>query len=314
MADLSRVAEAIPGGGIRKYRGRVVTDGGVRKVEVGGSLLLATWADPLVVDDGDVVDVEVTGSGQGGAGVHVPSRTTLQPRPKTGTVTEVPSSSPTIVVSAGGVSYDAEFIGTYAVNDKVHLDWGAGRPRVIGKVTTTAPPVTAVAPEPVAPPPVQSGEASAAANHSNTLWGPGGWGSWAGGGENVYQGDYGSGPLSGAWFYGTPFSNLAGKTITRVRFRTGQRRAVGSNNAAATFHFYAHNSPSLPGGDVARVAGPFDVVIAPGQGPTWIDLPAEFGAHIVGGGGVAIYGDPYAGMTGRLQQVDSGALILNWQG
>ena len=314
MADLSRVAEAIPGGGVRKYRGIVVTDGGVRKVSVGGQLLLATWADPLVVDDGDVVDVEVSGSGQGGAGTHVPSRTTLQPRPKTATVTAVPASSPTIVVEdSAGVSYDAEFIGSYAVNDKVHLDWGAGRPRVIGRVTTTAPPEAVYVPPPP-PPPVSSGEASAAANHSDTLWGPGGWGSWAGGGENVFQGSYGSGPLSGAWFYGTPFSGLAGKTITRVRFRTGQRRSVGGYNSPATFHFYAHNSPSLPGGDVSRVAGPFDVSIAPGQGPTWIDLPASWGATLVVGGGIAIYGEPYAAMNGRLVQVDSGALILNWQG
>ena len=311
MANLARVAEAIPGGGVRKYRGTVVTDGGVRKVSLGGQLLLATWADPIVVDDGDVVDVEVAGSGQDGAAVHVPSRTTLQPRPKTATVTAVPSSSPTIVVEAGGVSYDAEFIGTYAVNDKVHLDWGAGRPRVIGRVTTTAAPAYEA---PAAPVLSESGEASASANHSDTFWGPGGWGSWAGGGENVYQGDYGSGPLSGAWFYGWAFSHLAGKTITRVRFRTGQRRAVGSNNSPATFHFYAHNSPGVPGGDVSRVSGPHDVVIAPGQAPTWIDLPVAFGSALVSGGGIAVYGSPYAGMNGRLLQVDSGALILNWQG
>ena len=313
MSDLRKVAEAIPAGGVRKYRGTVVTVDGVRMVNIDGRNLRATWADPIVVDDGDVVDVEITGGAEGQKSTHVPSRTTLQPRPKTGTVTAVPASSPTIDVSAGGVTYAAEFIGSYAVNDKVHLDWGAGRPRVIGKVSTTAaPPPPPPPPDPV--PVVTTGEASAAAVQSGTLWGPGGWDSWAGGNENVFQGSYGSGPLSGAWFYGGGFGSINdGRAITRVRFRTGRRRPVGSYNSPATFHFYVHTNPSRPGGDVNRIAGPFDVVINPGEGPKTIDLPASWGATIASGGGIAIYGEPYAAMDGRLVQADSGALILDWR-
>ncbi|AYN58776.1 minor tail protein [Arthrobacter phage Polka] len=312
-ASLSKVAEAIPFESVRKYRGRVVTVGGVRMVNVDGKNLRATWADPIVVDDGDVVEVEVINRGPGQSSVHVPARRAEQPRAKTGTVSAVPGSSPTISVAAGdGITYDAEFIGSYVVGDKVHLDWGAGRPRVIGKVTSTPAPEP---PPPPAPPVavITKGSKSAAAIESGTLWGPGGWGSWAGGGQNVHQGNYGAGPLSGAWFYGKPFAVLAGRTITRVRFRTGRRRPVGASNAPATFHFYAHSSSYRPGGDVSRVVGPFDVVLQPGQAPTWINLPTSFGSALINGGGIAVYGDPYAGMLGRVEQADSGALILDWK-
>lgn len=310
MADLSRVAEAIPGGGVRKYRGTVVTVGGLRMVNVDGQNLRATWADPIVVDDGDVVDVELSGASEGLATVHVPARTTAQPRPKTGIVSLVPSSSPTIRVDAGGLSYDAEFIGTYAVNDRVHLDWGAGRPRVMGKVTTTpAPPTPPIL---LPPAPVVTGSSDSWAAGSGTFSNFG-WDNWAGGGENIFQGDYGGGPLVGAWFYGGVFGNLAGRTITRVRFRTGARRAVGDYRSPAAFRFYAHTSPGRPGGNVNLVAGPVDRVIGPGSGPIWIDLPASFGAAVVAGGGIAVSGGPYASMVGRLGQADSGALILDWK-
>ncbi|AYN56835.1 minor tail protein [Arthrobacter phage Andrew] len=312
--NFAKVAEAIPFESIRKYRGRVVTVSGTRMVNVDGQNLRATWADPLVVDDGDVVDVEVINRGPGQSTVHVPTRRAEQPRAKTGTVSAVPGSSPTISVAAGdGITYDAEFIGSYVVGDKVHLDWGAGRPRVIGKVSQTPAPVPPPAPTPPAPT-VTTGSKSAAAIESNTLWGPGGWGSWAGGGQHVFQGDYGYGPLSGAWFYGKPFASLNdGRTITRIRFRTGRRRSVGASNSAAVFHFYAHSSSYRPGGDVSRVVGPFDVTIQPGQAPTWINLPLSFAATLLAGGGIAVYGAPYAGMDGRLVQADSGALILDWK-
>ncbi|QOI67664.1 minor tail protein [Arthrobacter phage Orcanus] len=311
MADLSNVAAAIPAGGVRKYRGTVVTVDGVRKVNVDGQNLLATWADPIVVDDGDVVDVEIVNQGPGQSSVHVPSRRTTQPRPATGTVAAVPSSSPVISVTAGGLTYDAEFVGSYVVGDKVHLDWGAGRPRVIGKVTTTA------APEPVAVrppvPTVQTGKISGSAIESGTFWGPGGWGSWAGGGENVYQGDYGSGPLTGAWFYGKAFGGAKGKTITKVLFRTGRRRPVGASSSPAVFHFRTHSSSYRPGGNVSLGGVSHDVTIAAGAAPATIELPVSFGDALVNGGGIAIYGSPYAGMVGRLLQSDSGAVSLYWK-
>jgi len=269
-----------------------------------------------VVDDGDVVDVEIRGAAEGLKVVHVASRTTLQPRPRTGTVTAVPAGSTTITVSAGGVSYDAQFIGTYAVNDVVHLDWGAGLPRVIGKFTSTAVPPPPAVPDPPAPPPPPptTGSLSGAAGKSGAYWSGGGWDSWAGGRENIFQGDYGYGPLVGAWFYGTRFKTLAGRTITRVRFRTGARRAVGAYNSPLAFNFYTHTSSYRPAGNVSLTGSVFSKTINPGQGPTWIDLPVSFGAALVAGGGIAISGGGYGSMKGRLEQVDSGALILDWKG
>ncbi|UVK62558.1 minor tail protein [Arthrobacter phage TaylorSipht] len=311
MADLANFAAAIPAGGVRKYRGIVVTVDGLRLVNVDGQNLRATWADPIVVDDGDVVDVEIINQGQGQSSAHVPSRRTTQPRPATGTVSAVPSSSPVISITAGGLTYDAEFVGSYVVGDKVHLDWGAGRPRVIGKVTTTAAPEPVAVPTPVQT--VQTGKTSGSAIESGTFWGPGGWGSWAGGGETVYQGDYGSGPLTGAWFYGKAFGGVKGKTITKVLFRTGRRRPVGASSSPAVFHFRTHSSSYRPGGNVALGAASHDVTIPAGAAPETIELPVSFGAALVNGGGIAIYGSPYAGMVGRLLQSDSGAVSLYWK-
>ncbi|QGH74506.1 minor tail protein [Arthrobacter phage Kuleana] len=313
MADLANVAAAIPGGGAKKYRGIVVTSGGRRLVNVDGVNLDATWADPLVVDDGDSVDVEIRGGAEGLKVTHVLSRTTLQPRPRTGTVTAVPAGSSTITVSAGGVSYSAEFIGTYAVGNVVHLDWGAGRPRVIGKFSSTAPAAPPPAPPPPPPPAPTTGSLSGTAIKSGTIWGPGGWDSWAGGRENVFQGDYGYGPVHGAWFYGTRFKTLAGRTITRIRFRTGARLPAGASGSPVAFNFYTHTSSSRPAGDVTRTGSVFSKTINPGQGPTWIDLPLSFAPALLAGGGIAISGGAYAGMKGRVEQVDSGALILDWK-
>lgn len=163
-------------------------------------------------------------------------------------------------------------------------------------------------------PVVTTGSKSSAAIESGTIWGPGGWNSWAGGNENVFQGSYGSGPVYGAWFYGGSFGSLNdGRAITRVQFRTGRRRPVGASSSPVTFHFYLHTNPTRPGGDVNRVQGPFDVVLNPGEAPKWIDLPAGWGAGLVAGGGIGIAGEPYAAMDGRLVQADSGALILDWR-
>ena len=312
MADLSKLLSMVPGGGVKRYQGRVVTVDGIRKVNVGGNVLEARWADPLIVADGDSVTVDVTAGATGQASVFVLGRTTTQPRPKTGKVTAIPAGSPTITIQADdGKTYNAEFIGTYQVGDNVHLDWGAGLPRVMGKVTTTpaAPP-----PDPTPPPPPAptSGSTSGTATDSGTYWGPGGWRSWAGGGYRVMQGSYGAGPVFGAWFYGTKFKALTGRTIKRVRLRTGARQAVGGYNAPAVFHFYAHTSPAMPGGDVNRVSGPHNVTIQPGQGPADITLPLSFAATVIAGGGISIAGEPYAAMNG-IDQPDSGRLIFDWE-
>ncbi|WP_394253628.1 hypothetical protein [Arthrobacter pityocampae] len=271
----------------------------------------------MVVDDGDPVTVEFTTAGIGQSKAHVSSRSTAQPRPRTGRVTQVPAGSPTIKVEAAGVTYDAEQVeGPYVLDDVVHLDWGAGRPRVIGKstISTSSQPPAVIAP-PKPPPPARrtTGYQSGAATRSRTYWAPGGWGSYAGDGNKVHQGTYGGATVTGAWFYGTQFRNLVGRRITKVQFRTGDRLAIGNHGLPATFRFYAHTNPTQPGGDTNRTAGPFTWTAAPGQGPTWIELPEEFGDIIAAGGGIAIAGEPYAGMQGATSRSpESGALILDW--
>lgn len=299
------IVSLIPSAGIRSRLGVVVTVGGVRKVNVDGSILTCTWADPIVVDDGDPVNVEFRSSGSGGSKAHVTSRTASQPRPRTGIVVQVPAGSETIKIRAGGVNYDAEPVeGPYAANDPVHLDWGAGRPRVIGKVSlSTAPAVPVVTTPAPAPPEIpQTGYQSRPALWSGSFSG----GGWDEGG--VLQGDF-----SGAWFYGDQYINLGDRTITKVQFRTGDRLVVGEHAEPVVFRFYAHTSPWRPDGDVNRVLGPFEWSAEPGQGPAWILLPEEFGAVIAGGGGISIEGGEYAGMQGvTTHSPESGALILDW--
>lgn len=305
----------IPAGQSRLRLGMVVTVGGERRVNVDGNVLRATWTDPLVVDDGDPVEVQIHSAGVGQSRVHVTGRATSQPRPRTGTVTQVPAGSPTITVEANGISYTTEPVnGPFSVGDKVHLDWGAGVPRAIGKVTTTT--TAKPAPTPLPPPPAkaQTGRASAAAKSSRTYWAPGGWGSYAGDGNKVHQGTWFGATVTGAWFYGTPFKHLAGRKITRVQFRTGDRLAVGYHNDPAVFHFYAHTNPTQPGGDTNRVVGPHNVTIQPGQARRWIDLPLSFADTLINGGGIAIQGDPYAAMKGRTSATpDSGAILIDWE-
>lgn len=313
---LEQLVAKIPAGGARLRLGVVTTVAGERMVNVDGNVIRAhSWADPLVVDDGDPVEVQIFSGGIGGGRVHVSGRSTRQPRPRTGTVTQVPAGSPTITVSAGGVSYATEPVGgPYAVNDVVHLDWGAGAPRAIGKVTLTATVKAPAAPAPKPPPPKAiSGRTSAHARLSRTYWPGGGWGSYAGDGGKVYQGTWFGATVTGAFFYGTPFKALAGRKIKRIRFRTGQHLAVG-NSGSKTFHFYAHTHPTQPGGDTNRVVGPFDYTLPQGAGQRWIDLPLSFADTLIAGGGIAVAGEPYAAMAGRTaSSPDSGAIIIDWE-
>lgn len=310
-----QIVAKIPAGQTRLRLGVVTTVGGQRMVNVDGNVLRATWADPMVVDDGDPVEVQLFSAGVGQSRVHVSGRSTAQPRPRTGTVTQVPAGSPTITVDAGGTAYTAEPVnGPYTVGDKVHLDWGAGSPRAIGKVETTAAPIAPKAPAPPPPPPrAIKGKTSAAARSSRTYWAPGGWGSYAGDGGKVYQGTWAGATVTGAWFYGTPFKVLGGRRITRIQFRTGRHLFVGASGPK-TFHLYAHTNPSQPGGDTNRVVGPHNISLPQGAAPRWVDLPLSFANTLINGGGIAVAGEPYAAIAGRTaSSPDSGALIIHWE-
>lgn len=301
------------------YRGVAVQVGttGQLGVNVNGNVIAAKWADPVVVAAGDPVLVTISTGRSGGSEAIVRARLADRPRPGRGTVKTVPPSSPTVTVTGtDGTDYVATFVSSYTpvVGHKVLLSWNAAVPSIQGEVSVTAAPYTPPPTAVVAPPAtVTSGEEHYPATDSDTWWPSGGWGSWAGGGGRVYQGDYGSGPLTGAYFYGGAVSQLQGKIITRLRIILGSRLAVGSNNAAVVVHFYAHTSANKPGGDVSRVIGPFDVVANPGQGLWTYDLPPDlYGPTLINGGGIAIYGNPYAGFKGRREEPEAGKLIVNW--
>lgn len=238
--------------------------------------------------------------------------------PREGTVTTVPGGSDTITVTAEAKDYTATFLAAYTptVGDRVRLFWQGRDVTVMGKVGVT-PSAGVPVGQPLAPPPaLSSGTFNAPATDSATLWAPGGWDSWAGGGGNIHQGTWYGSTVTGAWFYGNTMAELAGATITRILFRVPARRSVGSFNSPGTIHLHAHTSPARPGGDVVRVAGPTDVPIPAGWAPApdegWVDLPTSYAPTLINGGGISIAGDPYMGFLGKPSDPASGQLRLDW--
>jgi hypothetical protein len=282
-------------------------------VNVNGNVIPARVIDPLVVQAGDPVAVDFVSAPSGQSEAWIVGRLASAPRPPQGTVAVVPPASSTITVTgADGATYTAYFSSAYTpvVGDNVILKWDAGTPTVLGKVgTTTAPPP----PTPVAPPPgaAATGTSTYAATDTSTYWGPGGWDSWAGG-NNVYQGDYGSGPLTGAWWYGGSPSELAGRTITAIRFTLGARNGAGASSSAVTVNLHTHTNRTRPGGNVTLGSASTGVTAQPWQGSTVYNLPTSFAADLLAGGGIAITGGTYAGFNGRNKQPDSGLLSFDW--
>jgi len=239
-----------------------------------------------------------------------------QAGPVEASVTAAPSGSDTITVTAGAVVYTVTFLASYTptVGDRVRLLWQGGSGTVLGKVGIT--PATVISQPATPPPPAAStsGELSVPATDSATYSGGAyGWNGYYG--QNVYQGDgsaWGA-PSSnaGAWFYGSAATQLAGATVTAPRFRLPARRSGGASGSPATIHLYVHTNPTRPGGDVNRIAGPFDVTIPAGYGGGWITLP-EWGNTLINGGGISITGSPYTGFQGRDTDPASGQLILPW--
>lgn len=305
----------------RTYPGVIVaasTGSNQLAVNVMGNIIQARWSDPLVVAKGDTVLVQFVMGHNGLSEAYVRARITSRPRPFWATVAIVPPSSDTVTVTGSdGYTYTAYFVASYTpvVGDRVHLAWDASTATIDGKLASTAPPApppSEVYVPPPPPPPQTTGTNVYWASNSNTYWAPGGWGSWAGGKGRVYQGNYGSGDVYGAWFYGGGPTQLQGRTIDRMRFVLGGRIAAGSFNSAITVRFHAHGSVNQPGGNVGAVAGPIDATAWPGQGLTEYDL-TPFAGHILNGGGIGIWGGTYAGFYGRNEQPDSGKLIIDWR-
>lgn len=316
MTLFSPLVRNIPARSVTRLQGIVVASApgaNTLAVNVNGNIIPARWLDPTVVAIGDPVAVDFIAGPDGQAEAWVAGRLATAPRPQTGTVATVPVGSSTITVTGtDGIAYTATFVASYTptVNDNVLLDWGQGLPSVTGKVGTTAAPTTA---SPVSAPPTtnQTGTSHYPATDTTTWWGPGGWGSWAGG-NNVYQGDYGSGPLTGAWFYGGSPSELAGRNITAIRFTLGARNGAGASSSPVTVNLYTHTSSSRPSGNVTIGSGSATVTAQPWQGGTVYNLPTSFAADLLNGGGICITGGAYAGFAGRNTEADSGLLSIEW--
>jgi hypothetical protein len=286
-------------------------------VKIGGVLQPATWPDTAYAAPGEPIILAQIVKKDAPAQNVVVARVGAA-GPREATVTTVPGGSDTITVTANAVDYTATFLTGYTptAGDRVRLLWHGKDVTVIGKVGLTPAPAPVTGGTQPPPPPVSSGTFNAPALDSATLWGPGGWDSWAGGGGNVHQGTWAGSTVTGAWFYGNTMAELAGATITRVLFRVPQRRSVGSYNTAGLLHLYAHTSPSRPGGDVTRVSGPTDWSVPagwnPGPGDGWLDLPTTISSTLISGGGISISGDPYMGFVGKPSDPASGQLRIDW--
>lgn len=281
-------------------------------IVVGGVQQFAYWNDHVYALKGEAITVarEVDPSG-------IARNTVIgrigRPGADTGTVLTVESNY--LLVSVGAAEVRARFdpAKTYTPGDIVALDWKGGTITALFVVTDYVPPAVDI-PATTAPPPANnSGELAAFATDSGT-WVPslGYWNVWAAKNQNVYTGSYGGYTMFGSWFFNGATRQLAGAAITRVRFRVPKRFSVGAYNSTGTLHIYVHTNDTRPGGDVARVTGPYDIAIPPNFQGGFVDIPTAAGDQLKNGGGISIAGDPYMGVQGKAEDPASGQLLIGW--
>lgn len=323
---LTNVMAMMPGGGVQVRYGQARWTGDMWVIDDGGNFLEAHWLDPIQPLQSGNLAYLLVNDGRGQSSALVLGGYTKQPRPSTGTI--LAFGEPSLILLAGedGVTYTtSRFLGprwNYAVGDNVYVTWDAAQPTVLGEVSEIT--VTPQAPA-VQAPPARGGTEHLIATRSNT-YGQYGWGTWAGstnGREQVYTGTISGATVSGAWFYGEWGKALAGVNVTQLRFRVPARLPGTGASGAITIYLYAHTSSYQPGGEVARVAGPFAVELPAGYDPNthkfhpnlepgWVILPFEFHQHISNGGGIAVAGGGYTGLAGRLADGSSGQIDADW--
>ncbi len=284
-------------------------------IKVRGLVQPAVWLGDYAAK-GEPIIVGLIGAGT--VGQYLVLGRVGVPYPVEGEVAAAPPGSDTLTVTAGDAEYTVTFLDSYAptVGDRVALSWQGNLGRALGKVGVT-PTVLISGTATQAPPGAATSGVLPVATVDSATYSGGAYGWNAGYGQNVYQGDGspwgGPSSNSGAWFYGANASQLQGATITGIEFLMPRRNRAGSSSAAATVHLYLHNSPTRPGGDVSRVAGPVDVVVQPNSGGGYVALPAGWGPTLIAGGGISITGSPYLGLLGRGEQPDSGHIKYAWQ-
>lgn len=297
---------------VRVSAGTVTTAGGARVVVLDdGTRLTPLWPAMVVLVDGDRVQVVLVDGTAVVVGPVVPT-----PRPISGSIAGAASSGLIPVTTTAG-TVQARYAGTApAIGTLVGLVWqGGGAPPFL-LPGTLAPVSTDPQPPPDVPAPPPSGPDSGTllvTAQGSGSWRTGGWG-WASSTDVVQGGSpYVSQDSRGGWWYGDKARALTGRPITGCRIRLGARLRIGSYNAAAVVHLYRTADGSRPGGELNRVAGPYDVTLAAGAGPGWYGLPASVGQALVdSGGGLAIAGSPYAGVAGVSDDPESGQVALDW--
>lgn len=282
---------------------------GTFDVNVNGSRPPVWWPAGYIPTAGDAVRVLLVDGQAQVLGPVIDGQ-----RPGEGTVSGGASAGLVPVDTTSGTVH-ARYTGTApGIGDAVFLDWQMTTPRVLAGVATAVPdPTPGGGPDqPAPPPPSAAGVHHVAALDSGTWSSRGVWDSYYG--SHLTQGSYSGRSYTGAWFYGAAPQQIAGRTVTRFQIRLGARRHMGSYNSALSLNLYLHSSGSRPGGDVTRIAGPHTVVLPPGAGPMWVDLPTSWGQGLSTGlGGIGIGGGSYGGVTGVGGDPASGQLAFDWR-
>ncbi|WP_087507934.1 hypothetical protein [Cellulomonas iranensis] len=297
---------------VRLRPGLVVgtTTPGVLAVNVDGARPPVWWPAGYIPTAGDAVRVLVVDGEASVLGPVIGGQ-----RPEGGTVAGAAAAGVVPVDTVAG-TVQARYTGDAPqIGSVVFLDWQMTTARILPGVVSPLPPPTtpgAGPGEPAGPPPSSSGTLTVTALDSGTWSSRGVWDSYYG--THLTQGSYGGRTYAGAWFYGAAPQQAAGRTVTAIRLRLGARRRMGSYNAPLVLQLYRHTSATRPGGDVARVAGPHTITLAPSAGAQWVDLPVAFGQALADtGGGIAIAGGTYGGITGIGEDPASGQLQIDWR-
>lgn len=276
-------------------------------VNVGGTFPPVWWPAGYIPTAGDAVKVLMV---DGVAVVHSPVVTTQ--RPLTGTVAGTSAGGLVPVTTVVGV-LQCRYVGTApAAGVLVRLDWQATTPWVWPSAASAPPPPDGGGGvDPIPPPITGSGTLSVTAIDSGTFNTR--YANWTGqNGLDLTQGSYGGVAYTGAWFYGSAPSQLAGANITGLRLRLGARRRMGNYNSNLDLTVYATSNGSKPGGDTTRVAGPVVLTLPPNAPAQWVGLPLGLVGPIIAGGGLAIAGGGYGGVSGIGADPASGQLQIDW--
>lgn len=292
--------------------GVVVDDptGGVR-VNVDGAYPQVMWPSGAAFTVGDPVRVLI---GPGGAQVLAPVTTT--PRPVTGTVAGSAAGGLVPVTTTSG-EVQARYTGTApSLGTPVRLDWAGSQPWVWpGAVaaTSTSQPVAPAEPPASQPRPESGTLRLPAVDSASWAVHRGAWSSTTG--TDVLQGMWGSLVYRGYWWLGAAPTALRGRTLTGFRLWVPARRAgMGQWSIAAQLRLTTHPSMARGRQEPARDAGPWAFTVAPDHKGAWVSPPLALAQQLVNnGGGLALAGDPYAGVVGVGADARSGRVEIDWR-